>query len=126
MKDRHLTPVFVVSIPAEPEPGNLYISMAYETAVHLCACGCGTKVVTPFGPNDWTLTFDGTVSLDHSVGNGQFPCRSHYCIERNQVVWLRKMNDAATKAALGRDQRDHRPKVATTRAFWWRRIRSYF
>ncbi len=125
MKDRHFTPAFVVSIPAEPDPGNLYISMAYETAVHLCACGCGHKVVTPFGPNDWTLTFDGTVSLDHSVGNGQFPCRSHYCIERNQVVWLRNMNAAATKTALGRDQRAHRPKVTTTRAPWWRRIRGY-
>lgn len=124
MKTRHLTPAFIVSIPAEPEPGNLYISMTYETAVHLCACGCGNKVVTPFGPNDWTLTFDGTVSLDHSVGNGQFPCRSHYCIERNQVLWFPKMNAAATKTALGRDQRDHRPKVAT-RAPWWRRIRGY-
>lgn len=125
MKERHLTPAFVVSIPADPEQGNLYISMTYETAVHLCACGCGTKVVTPFGPNDWTLTFDGTVSLDHSVGNGQFPCKSHYFIERNQVIWLRKMNATATKNALGRDHRAHRPAVVAARAPWWRRIRRH-
>lgn len=125
MKARHLTPAFVASIPAEPEPGNLYISMAYETAVHLCACGCGGKVVTPFGPNDWTLTFDGTVSLNHSVGNGQFACSSHYCIQRNQIVWLPKINAAATRTALGRDQRVHQPPVATKRSPWWRRIRGY-
>lgn len=63
MKAIALTPVFTKSIPADPEPGNLYVSMEYRTAVHLCACGCGTKAVTPIGPNDWTLIFNGEVTL---------------------------------------------------------------
>ena len=62
MKAMSLNTVFTESIPAQPEPATFYISMEYQTAVHLCACGCGAKVVTPLGPKDWILTFDGTVS----------------------------------------------------------------
>ena len=53
------------------------MSIPYATAVHLCACGCGNKVVTPFSPAEWQLTYDGdTVSLSPSIGNWQFPCKS--------------------------------------------------
>jgi hypothetical protein len=45
-------------------------------------------VVTPLAPTAWTLTFDGkTVSLHPSVGSWSLPCRSHYFITRNKVVW---------------------------------------
>lgn len=92
MRARVLTPVFTEYIPAEPKPGNLYISMQFETAVHLCACGCKSKVVTPLGPHDWVLTFDGTVSLRPSVGNGQQQCRSHYYIRNDRVDWLPRIS----------------------------------
>lgn len=38
---------FVDFIPAEPIPATLYVSMQYATTIHLCACGCGNKVVAP-------------------------------------------------------------------------------
>lgn len=82
------TPRFEEYIPADPEPGLLHISLRYATAVHLCACGCRRKVVTPLKPAGWRLIFDGTVSLDPSIGNGQYPCRSHYYIRSNRVEWL--------------------------------------
>jgi hypothetical protein len=51
-----------------------------------CACGCGKEVVTPLSATDWKLIFDGkTVSLDPSIGNWGFPCRSHYWVRNNRM-----------------------------------------
>ena len=90
MTDSHRTlrHEFVEFVPEQLEEGVLYISMRFATAAHLCACGCGNKVVTPFTPTDWKLIFDGdTVSVDPSIGNWAFPCQSHYWISSNEVVW---------------------------------------
>jgi hypothetical protein len=77
---------FVKNIPDDIENGVIYISIEYATAIHRCCCGCGEEVVTPFSPTDWQLTFDGeTISLYPSIGNWNFPCRSHYWITQNQV-----------------------------------------
>jgi len=82
-----LKPDFVEFVPEDLEAGVLYVSMIYRTAVHLCACGCGEKVVTPLSPRDWKLTFDGkSVTLYPSIGNWSFTCRSHYFIRQNQIV----------------------------------------
>ena len=70
---------FVMSIPDSLAERTLYVSMEYATVTHKCCCGCGLEVVTPLSPTDWKLTFDGvSVSLDPSIGNWSFPCRSHY------------------------------------------------
>jgi hypothetical protein len=83
---------FVELIPAELAPGTLYISRKYNTAVHLCCCGCGLEVVTPLNPAKWRLSEHGkTVSLFPSIGNWSFPCRSHYWIERGRVRWSYQM-----------------------------------
>lgn len=123
MRTRALTPVFTEYVPAEPEPEKLYISMQFETAVHLCACGCGSKVVTPFGPHDWSLIFDGTVSLRPSVGNGQQQCRSHYYVRNDCVEWLPQISATATRAASSHDRAAHvGAALRTTQASWRRRI----
>ena len=127
MRATTLNTVFTKSIPAAPEAETLYVSMDYRTAVHLCACGCGTKVVTPLGPNDWVLTFDGTVTLRPSVGNGQQMCRSHYYIRHNRIDWLPKISAAATNAALARDRAAHSGarELPTKPKSWWRRAWSW-
>ncbi len=89
----YLQLVFVVFIPEELEENKLYISKRYSVAIHLCACGCKNKTVTPFGkPNIddpegkhcWTLTEnEGKVTLRNSIGNHQLPCKSHYMITDN-------------------------------------------
>lgn len=85
---------FVEFIPNSPEQGILYISIEYRTAVHLCICGCGNKVVTPFSPTDWEIRFNGkTVSLYPSIGNWNFECKSHYFITRNKIFIARKWED---------------------------------
>lgn len=85
-----LVPEFVEVLPMNLEEGKLYISMKYCTAVHLCACGCGERVVTPLQPNGWRLSFDGLVTLRPSIGNFEYPCMSHYFITDNEIQWLPK------------------------------------
>src|SRR3954447_18777298 len=96
---------FVKHIPEQLEPGVLYISMEYGSAAHSCCCGCGEEVVTPFTPTDWKMTFDGeTVSLWPSVGNWNQRCRSHYVIERGQVLGAGHWTDAQVAAERLRDK----------------------
>lgn len=86
--DKPIRHQFVEFMPEQLEPDTLYISLPYQTAIHLCACGCGIKTVTPLGYDGWLLTYaNETVSLSPSIGNQQFPCRSHYWIRESRVVW---------------------------------------
>lgn len=82
-----ITPEFVETVPNVLADGVVYVSTTYSTALHLCACGCGNKVVTPIGLDDWQLDRDGdVVSLTPSILN-RFPCRSHYWIRANKIEW---------------------------------------
>jgi hypothetical protein len=102
VKLRHL---FVESAPSNLEDGILYVSTKFRTVMHRCCCGCGSEVVTPLGPTDWKLTFDGvSISLNPSVGNWSLPCRSHYWVERNVARWAGDISDEKI-AALREDDR---------------------
>ena len=82
------------------------MSIPYATAVHSCFCGCGLKVVTPISPVGWQLTFDGeTVTLFPSIGSWSFPCRSHYFIRRDTVVWGEDMSQYEIELGRARDQK---------------------
>ena len=96
---------FVELIPDVLEDGVLYVSIAYGTVSHRCCCGCGREVVTPLSPTDWKLIFDGeTVSLYPSIGNWNFPCRSHYWIRYNRVEWAEDWSDWQVEAAMAKDR----------------------
>ncbi|MEF2082324.1 DUF6527 family protein [Pseudomonas aeruginosa] len=80
--------------------------MDYATAVHACCCGCGERVVTPFTPTDWRLTFDGeSVTLHPSIGNWNQNCRSHYVIRQNRVLQAGPWSPAQVEAERLRDKR---------------------
>lgn len=86
-----LEPVFVETIDRNLEPGKIYISEKFSTAIHLCACGCGVQTVTPLGSDRWTLTNDnGSITLRPSIGNfkGENPYHAHYYITNNKIEWL--------------------------------------
>lgn len=76
------------------EPGYLYVSDKYRTAVHLCACGCGNKVVTPIKSWGWSLDLSVTrtgeieATLRPSIGSFNLGCKSHYFITSNKVIWV--------------------------------------
>ena len=56
--------------------GVLYVSEKYAVAGHLCACGCGNKVITPLRPEEWSFTeHNGLPSLWPSIGNWQLERR---------------------------------------------------
>lgn len=98
---------FVEYVPDKPEEGVLYVSIQYKTAVHMCICGCGNKVVTPLSPNDWNLTFDGvSVTLYPSIGNWSFPCRTHYFITNNMIEIMRQWSK--TQIDRGRNSERNR------------------
>ena len=104
---------FMETIPKELEEGVLYISMEYGTAIHKCICGCGYKVVTPFSPRDWQLTFDGeTVSLSPSIGNWSSECKSHYFITKSKIVMARMYSEKEIKEVRKLD------KPKKKRSFW--------
>ena len=78
-------------VPETLEFGVLYVCFECNVVVHLCACGCGEKVVLPIDPDFWIVKYDGEqISLSPSVGNFQFKCKSHYWIRDNRVVWVKE------------------------------------
>ena len=96
---------FVEFIPRSRVLGTLYISIEYSTVVHDCLCGCGNKVVTPLNPTGWSLTFDGeTITLNPSIGNWGFQCRSHYIIDRSRVIWAEDMTRQQIERGRYRDR----------------------
>ena len=130
---------FVEFIPDQLMEGTIYVSIPYATVVHKCCCGCGNEVVTPLGPTDWQLIFDGeTISLTPSIGNWSFPCRSHYWIRNNKAVWAPKWsesqiergraNDRAAKQAYfeGKRHTTQTTEPAPQRKSIWSRIKGWF
>lgn len=102
-----IRPEFVESAPLNLSPGVLYISERFKTALHLCPCGCGEKVVTPLSPARWQLFRDGsTVSLHPSIGNWDYVCRSHYFIRRNRIVWCGQFSPREIARVKERDRQD--------------------
>ena len=139
MKQESFKHQFVELIPEELRDGMLYVSMRFATVSHLCACGCRSKVVTPLKPTDWKLTFDGkTITLDPSIGNWSFPCRSHYWISKNRVRWAEDWSQSRIDANKARDrwakQKYYRGEEAVTpsvqpvqqkpdeKLAWWKKL----
>ena len=103
---------FVESAPRPLSEGVLYISDRFRIALHLCCCGCGNEVVTPLNPAGWSYKREaGTVTLKPSIGNWSFPCRSHYLIIRNEVVWAKPMSAQQIAMVKAKDARDKKALI---------------
>ncbi|MDO8863245.1 DUF6527 family protein [Haliea sp. E1-2-M8] len=102
MKTTRIDYELVEFIPEKLEDGVLYISEPYKTAAHKCACSCGEEVITPLNPTDWKVKIQGgRVSLNPSIGNWSFACRSHYWIRNGEVIWSYALSE--TEIQQGRD-----------------------
>lgn len=94
----------------ELEPGILYVSEEFGIAIHLCPCGCGSKIKTPLGPTEWSVReTKGGPSLLPSVGNWQEKCQSRYLITRGEVIWARKWTPE--RIAAGRRHEEDRRRT---------------
>ena len=114
-------------MPADLKPGVLYASEEFGVAVHLCACGCGSKIRTPLGPTEWTLEVtDDEPTLDPSIGNWQQACQSHYWIYEGEIVWAKKWTPeqiARGRRGEAKRRRDYydaldRQRGGTSRRLW--------
>jgi hypothetical protein len=113
---REFTHKFVDFIPTHLDDGIIYVSLTYATVIHLCACGCRTKVVCVLSPTDYTLAYDGeTVTLWPSIGNWDFYCRSHYFISNGHVRWARDMSDVEIAAGRRIDRETKKDLWQATR-----------
>jgi uncharacterized protein DUF6527 len=114
----------VTYIPKELAAGRLYVSTQYSVAAHLCACGCGSKVVTPLNPAGWAFSEQrGRPSLRPSIGNWQLPCRSHYVISNGAIHWAGEWPEARIVAGRAAEQARRETYYASLdreRGFWGR------
>jgi hypothetical protein len=124
---------FVEYMPDQLKDGILYVSIPFATVAHKCCCGCGREVVTPLSPTDWKLIFDGqSVTLDPSIGNWSFPCKSHYWIRNGKVrwadMWTQEEIDAGRAADRMAKQKHFGGRAAATtqehvRRPFWRKLK---
>lgn len=113
MRKQTIRPEFVESAPKQLSDDVIYISDRFRTALHKCGCGCGKEVVTPLNPAGWSYYLeDGKVTLKPSIGNWSLPCKSHYLIIRNQIVWASTMSDRQIDKVKARDARDQEIYIA--------------
>jgi hypothetical protein len=114
MKVLILKPEYVEQFPEEMKEGVLYICEEFDLTAHKCCCGCGEDVYNKLGPAKWRLTKmpDGSVSLDPSIGNWKYACRSHYWISKNRVIDAGAMSARAIEAVQQKDRRDRDKHVA--------------
>lgn len=114
----------VRTMPAQLEPGVLYVSEEFETAAHLCACGCGSKVRTPLAKTEWRFTdHPQGPSLHPSIGNWQRPCKAHYWIDRGEIEWSTRWT--AEQIAMGRAAEERRRESYYVDLYpdgWWTRV----
>jgi hypothetical protein len=118
----------VTAMPRELAPGILYVSEEFAVAGHLCACGCGNKVMVPLGSAEWTFSERrGQPTLHPSIGNWQLPCRSHYVIEDGKILWAGQWTEAQVRAGR-RDEERRRSAYYAARApdrSFWARLRRW-
>lgn len=122
---------FVDLAPRPLQPGVLYVSQRYMVAVHLCACGCGEKVVTPLSPAEWQVRVQGGLaSLHPSIGNWSMTCRSHYWIRNGRIVWSGSISKRQMEQVFERDRKDIEQQQLRNRIpapmKWVHRIWRYF
>ena len=107
MKMKQYKTLFVPLIPESLEEGVLYVCISYNVSVHLCACGCKSEIITPISrKHGWILSYDGdNASLAPSIGNGAYPCRSHYFLKNGYVQWLPPINNDISTVPVRRKER---------------------
>lgn len=110
----------VDSFPKTLEDGVLYISWKFKTAAHRCACGCGTKIVTPLRPTEYKLIESrGRVTILPSIGNWNHPCQSHYVIRDSQIQWAGQWTEQEIARGRARDESDKYQYFGALDRPWW-------
>jgi hypothetical protein len=128
VKQRSLSLQHVKYLPKKLSHGVLYVSLEYAVAGHLCACGCGNKVIVPLNSASWSFSErNGLPTLWPSIGNWQLPCLSHYLITDGKVVCAEQWTDSEIIAGRKAEQARREAYYATKdrERSIWRRVRQW-
>ena len=71
--------VEVEFIPEQLEEGKFYYSEKYQTASHLCACGCGQNFPVQIKQGEWNITTKEPLTVTPSFQH-RIQCMAHYII----------------------------------------------
>lgn len=117
-------------IPKYLDVGFLYVSKKFDIAAHICPCGCGTKIVTPLGPCEWSFSEKkGRPTLYPSIGNWQIPCKSHYWIKNGQIEWSYTWTDEEIEAGRKAEQQKrelyYQNKKRSQIKLFWKRLSKF-
>lgn len=96
--------------PAELAADTLYVSDEYNTTAHLCASGCGFRVVLPLGKGYWELLDTESATMSPSVHVPS--CNSHYFIEQGSIRWTQAFSDEQSQAYARNDQASHNNQIS--------------
>jgi hypothetical protein len=91
--------------PKALEKDTLYVSRAYSTTAHLCASGCGFRVVLPLGKGGWKLIDEKNLTVYPSVHVPK--CNSHYWIRGGQIKWAPALSADEIEEYAAADQDDY-------------------
>lgn len=118
MKVKIVRPEYVTQLPDTLEDGVLYICEEFDLTAHKCCCGCGEDVHNKLSPAKWRLTKmpNGSVSLDPSIGNWKYACKSHYWIQKNRVINAGPMSAWKIRGIQQRDRQDRDRYIAQINA----------
>jgi len=95
--------------PVVLEQDILYISRAYSTTAHLCASGCGFRVVLPLGKGGWTLIDKQGLTISPSVHVPK--CNSHYWIRHGRIQWAQQLSADEIQAYGAADQLEYNEEL---------------
>ena len=86
---QRLETVYVDHLPLkrDMEEEKVYITNNRTQATHLCPCGCGTEILTPFGRGGYRLLENKDNSLTLSPQIEHSPCSNSYKVYKNYIVW---------------------------------------
>jgi hypothetical protein len=114
VKTQTVIPEYVEQLPKQMREGVLYICEEFDLTAHKCCCGCGEDVFNKLSPARWRLIkqADGSVSLDPSIGNWKYACRSHYYIRNSRVIDAGPMRPSEIEAVQRADRRDRDRHIA--------------
>lgn len=97
----------VERLPQEPLESILYVSQEHEITMHLCACGCGHKVVTFLGDGHQVYGDNEFPTVLPSIGVWDAKCRSHYFIDSGKILWANKFSEAEIASSMRKQLARH-------------------
>lgn len=81
--------VNVEFIPNELQVGKFYYSEMYQTATHICPCGCGQHIPIPIKEGEWQILNKEKLTVVPSFQQ-RMKCMAHYVITDGYVNILQQ------------------------------------